>query len=73
MVRRARRRFDRLDIAVNNAGLFRYQTLTHKWREDQWDRMMSVNLKAVLLPANEIFGYCSFQYPETGASYPCHS
>ena len=54
-VRRARRRFDRLDIAVHNAGLFRYQALTHKWRE------------------NEIFGYCSFQYPETGASYPCHS
>lgn len=55
MVRRARRRFDRLDIAVHNAGLFRYQTPTHKRRE------------------NKIFGYCSFQYPETGASSPCHS
>ncbi len=49
MVRRTKRRFNRLDIAVNNAGLFRYQTLTHKWREDQWDRMMNVNLKGVWL------------------------
>lgn len=36
MIPTARKRFGGLDIAVNNAGLFRYQSLTHKWREDQW-------------------------------------
>jgi len=49
MVRQTRKRFGRLDFAVNNAGVYRYQALTHKWREDQWENMIDVNLKGVWL------------------------
>lgn len=48
-VRQNGKRFGRLDFAVNNAGVYRYQALTHKWREDRWDEMIDVNLKGVWL------------------------
>lgn len=48
-VRRTRKRYGSLDFAVNNAGVFRYQALTHKWREDRWHDMIDVNLKGVWL------------------------
>lgn len=40
MVRKTARQFGRLDMAVNNAGVYDYGALTHEWKEDQWDRMM---------------------------------
>ncbi len=48
-VRQTRKCFGRLDFAVNNAGVYRYEALTHKWREDRWDDMIDVNLKGVWL------------------------
>jgi meso-butanediol dehydrogenase/(S,S)-butanediol dehydrogenase/diacetyl reductase len=46
MVDEAYRRFDRLDVLFNNAGVIRVQPLLDV-TEAEWDRVMSVNLKAV--------------------------
>jgi 3-oxoacyl-[acyl-carrier protein] reductase len=39
-------RHGRIDVLVNNAGIFN-QTATEVLSEDQWDRLMAINLKAV--------------------------
>jgi NAD(P)-dependent dehydrogenase (short-subunit alcohol dehydrogenase family) len=41
-------RFGRLDIVVNNAGIIRRADVT-ELSEDDWDRVMAVNLKSVFL------------------------
>src|SRR5262249_15524393 len=46
MVDEAYRRFGRLDVLFNNAGVIRVQPLL-AITEAEWDRVMSVNLKAV--------------------------
>ncbi len=46
LVRKAADRFGRIDILVNNAGILN-QTATEALTEDQWDRLMAINLKAV--------------------------
>jgi meso-butanediol dehydrogenase/(S,S)-butanediol dehydrogenase/diacetyl reductase len=46
MVDEAERRFGRLDVLFNNAGVIRVQPLLEV-TEPEWDRVMSVNLKAV--------------------------
>lgn len=41
-------RFGRLDVVVNNAGIIRRADVT-ELSEDDWDRVMAVNLKSVFL------------------------
>jgi NAD(P)-dependent dehydrogenase (short-subunit alcohol dehydrogenase family) len=41
--------FGRLDCAVNNAGVSGPMALTADYPEEEWDRLMSVNLKGVWL------------------------
>ena len=41
-------RFGRLDVLVNNAGIFHYATLEQE-TEDDWHRVMDVNAKGVFL------------------------
>jgi len=48
MVSTAAERWGRLDVLVNNAGIFFMLPLTQV-PEDQWDRLMSINLKGVYL------------------------
>lgn len=48
MIARAANGFGRLDILVNNAGITR-DGLMKDMTEDQWDRVMDVNLKGVFL------------------------
>src|SRR3954467_56865 len=43
-------RFERLDILINNAGIQHYGTVTET-PEEEWDRVMSVNLKSAYLCA----------------------
>ena len=45
-VTEAAKAYGRIDILVNNAGIFN-QTATEALTEEQWDRLMSINLKAV--------------------------
>ena len=50
MVRQTVKTYDRLDCAINNAGVFRgLQSYTHKCTEKTWDRVININLKGVWL------------------------
>ncbi len=50
MVSAATEAFSRLDIAFNNAGIMAsYGEKLHESTEEDWDRLMSVNLKGVFL------------------------
>ncbi|HUY27383.1 MAG TPA: glucose 1-dehydrogenase [Candidatus Binataceae bacterium] len=49
MVAAAVRKFGRLDCAFNNAGIAGAQRKTADYSEDEWDRIMAVNLKGVWL------------------------
>jgi 3-oxoacyl-[acyl-carrier protein] reductase len=40
------RKFGRIDILVNNAGIYPYRSLIDM-REDEWDRVVGINLKGV--------------------------
>jgi meso-butanediol dehydrogenase / (S,S)-butanediol dehydrogenase / diacetyl reductase len=48
MVAEAVRRYGRLDIIYNNAGIF-FPAQVHSMTEEEWDRMLSINLKGVFL------------------------
>jgi 3-oxoacyl-[acyl-carrier protein] reductase len=48
MVKQTLDKFGRIDILVNNAGIFSY-TRIESCTEDEWDRMMAVNLKGPFL------------------------
>jgi NAD(P)-dependent dehydrogenase (short-subunit alcohol dehydrogenase family) len=49
MVGRAIDAFDRLDYAFNNAGIEGEQAPTHGCTEENWDRVLAINLKSVWL------------------------
>lgn len=40
-------KFGRLDVAVNNAGIGGSGKRTHEIEEDEWDRVVDVNLNGV--------------------------
>lgn len=48
MVQSTLDRFGRLDILINNAGIFPIRPLSHM-TEEEWDRVMTINLKSVFL------------------------
>jgi NADP-dependent 3-hydroxy acid dehydrogenase YdfG len=47
LVAEAQRRFERLDVLVNNAGVMSL-SLLRQGKVDEWERMIDVNLRAVL-------------------------
>ena len=49
MVATAIRAFGSVDILVNNAGIEANPTLIHEMSEEQWDKVLGVNLKGVFL------------------------
>jgi gluconate 5-dehydrogenase len=49
LIRTTADRFGRLDILVNNAGISPYYKPAETMTEDEWDDVMSVNLKGVFL------------------------
>jgi len=55
MVRRVLEFFGRLDIIVNNAGICQVISI-EKMTEEDWDRVMAVNLKSVFLCSQAVMG-----------------
>ncbi len=53
MVSKTMETFGRINILVNNAGIIMRKTLLQHTEED-WDKMMAVNLKAVFLGTREV-------------------
>ena len=56
MVDEAIKEFSKIDILVNNAGIARPNMFT-KTTEDDWDAVMSVNLKGMLLCTHAVIGH----------------
>ena len=54
MVDAAEARFGPLDILVNNAGVSHRPTATEEVSEDDFDRIVAVNMKAIYLAAKEV-------------------
>lgn len=48
MVQKSMKKFGKIDILVNNAGILRYRPFI-EMTEDEWDEVMSVNVKGVFL------------------------
>src|ERR1700692_675045 len=53
LVERAIREFGRIDILFNNAGIIRRATVLDL-SEDDWDRVMAVNVKSIYLMSREV-------------------
>src|SRR3979411_592048 len=53
VVERALREFGRIDILFNNAGIIRRATVLDL-SEDDWDRVMAVNVKSIYLLSREV-------------------
>ena len=49
LVQSAVQQYGRLDCALNNAGVSGGQRLIHEYSEDDWDRVIDINLKGVWL------------------------
>ncbi len=49
MVEQAIKAFGTVDILVNNAGIEATPTLVHEMSEEQWDKVLGINLKGVFL------------------------
>jgi 3-oxoacyl-[acyl-carrier protein] reductase len=63
MVENAVQRFGRVDVLVNNAGLFS-ALANHTWEEitaEEWDRVMAVNAKGVFLCAKAVLPHMRAQ------------
>ena len=53
MVKTCLDKFGRVDILVNNAGIYRAYNL-HEMSEENWDEILSVNLKSVFLGSKRV-------------------
>lgn len=56
MVKECKNQFGRIDILVNNAGLISTKLLQETTVQD-WDRIMSINLKGVFLCTKAVYPY----------------
>jgi short-subunit dehydrogenase len=61
--------FGGLDILINNAGVAYYGT-THEMREDQWRKVLAVNLLATVQLTNELLP-CLFERPQAHVLNMC--
>src|SRR5213083_3002126 len=67
MVEDVYRRFGRLDVLFNNAGVIRVQPLLDV-TESEWDRVMNVNLRAVFFVMQSVARRMREQTPMTGSA-----
>jgi NAD(P)-dependent dehydrogenase (short-subunit alcohol dehydrogenase family) len=50
-------RFGRIDVLVNNAGIEGVNKPTHEVTEEEWDRLMAVNVKGVFFCTKHVISY----------------
>jgi 3-oxoacyl-[acyl-carrier protein] reductase len=55
-VQRVLKEFGRIDILVNNAGICQVVSSIEKITEQDWDRMLAINLKGVFLFSKAVMG-----------------
>ena len=55
-VQRVLREFERIDILINNAGICQVVPSVEEIKEEDWDRVLAVNLKGVFLCAKAVMG-----------------
>jgi 3-oxoacyl-[acyl-carrier protein] reductase len=55
-VQRVLREYGRIDILVNNAGICQVVPSVEEIKEEDWDRVLAVNLKGVFLCAKAVMG-----------------
>src|SRR5438034_5437712 len=67
MVEDVYRRFGRLDVLFNNAGVIRVQPLLDV-TESEWDRVMNVNLRAVFFVMQSVARRMREQTPMSGSA-----
>ena len=67
MIDEAYRRWGRLDVLFNNAGVIRVQPMLEV-TEAEWDRVMTVNLKAVFFVLQAVARRMKEQPPMTGSA-----
>ncbi len=60
VVRKTLEAFERIDILVNSAGIFPHATV-QEVEEEEWDKVIAVNLKGTFLPCKEVLGHMSAQ------------
>jgi NAD(P)-dependent dehydrogenase (short-subunit alcohol dehydrogenase family) len=60
VVEHAIRKFDQIDILFNNAGIIRRASIT-ELSEDDWDRVMAVNVKSIYLMSREVIPHMDKQ------------
>jgi len=60
LVDRTLREFGRIDILFNNAGIIRRASVT-ELSEDDWDRVMAVNVKSIYLLSREVIPHMERQ------------
>ena len=56
MVNECIKKFKKVDILVNNAGIFR-QGLSESFTEEEWDKLISINLKGYFLCSKAVGKY----------------
>src|SRR5438552_3818057 len=66
MVEETQRRFGRIDVLFNNAGVIRVQPMLDV-TEAEWDRVMSVNLRAVFFVLQAVARVMKAQPPMAGS------
>jgi NAD(P)-dependent dehydrogenase (short-subunit alcohol dehydrogenase family) len=60
LVERTIREFERIDVLFNNAGIIRRASVT-ELSEDDWDRVMAVNVKSIYLLSREVIPHMERQ------------
>ena len=66
MVEETRRRYGRIDVLFNNAGVIRVQPILDV-TEAEWDRVLGVNLKAVFFVLQAVARVMKTQSPMAGS------